>query len=43
MIDDLRHFRRPDAFQLLTEEEAGIALALILALCLILDRLGVWL
>lgn len=38
---DLKNYRE-DAFQILTEEEAGLVLAVILALCLILDRLGVW-
>lgn len=40
--DDLRHFKRPDAFALLTEEQAGAAIGLLFALLLILDRLGVF-
>lgn len=40
MIDDLKH--RCGSFQLITEEQAGAVVGIILAICLILDRLGVW-
>lgn len=35
--DDLKHYG--DAFQLFTEEEAGVILFLLLIACLALDRL----
>lgn len=40
--DDLKHYRAPCAFQLLTEEIAGYALAGLVAFAFIADRLG-WL
>lgn len=41
MIDDLRHLPT-DAFQVLSDELAGYALAALLLLCWLADRLG-WL
>lgn len=40
MIEDLKH--RQNAFQLISEETAGALIGAALAVCLILDRLGVW-
>lgn len=40
MIDDLRHYRPSDAFQLLSEEVAEYAIAAFLFLCFVADRMG---
>ena len=40
MIDDLRHHRAPDAFQIITEEAAGWLLVAFLFAAFICDRMG---
>lgn len=40
--DDLKEFRSPQGWNLLTPDQALVAILIALALAVILDRFGVW-